>query len=83
METKIESDSERRSSPEKAVRCELCGVELSDEAELATHREGHAEKVAEGQDPVPPGPRHRCAYCSEAFYTPEELRDHHATSHLR
>jgi hypothetical protein len=63
------------------VPCELCGVELSNEAELKEHLEMHAEKVAEGE----PVGRHvaKCAFCGAPFVRPEELRDHHAIAHRR
>jgi hypothetical protein len=63
------------------IRCEICGSALADELELKEHLEGHVEKAAEGVDPVPPGPRHKCSFCPETFDTPEELREHHATAH--
>ncbi|MCI4330877.1 MAG: hypothetical protein L3K19_03390 [Thermoplasmata archaeon] len=62
-------------------RCEVCDKELSDGPELQTHLEGHAEKIAEGESPLPPRPK--CAFCEATFDTPEELRDHHATAHRK
>lgn len=68
-------------NPVEVYKCNVCGIELSDPAELETHLEGHAEKIAEGASPLPQPPK--CAFCGKTFDGPEELREHHATAHRR
>jgi Zinc finger, C2H2 type len=62
-------------------RCDLCGASLANEAELVEHREGHAEKVAEGAPEGWTGPALRCAICSKTFDRPEAVKAHHQSAH--
>jgi hypothetical protein len=60
------------------IRCQICGVVLSNQIELEEHMEVHAEQRAEGE---PFQTWHSCAFCAQKFATPEELRKHHQTAH--
>jgi hypothetical protein len=60
------------------IRCQVCGVVLSNAIELEEHMEVHADQRAEGE---PLQSWHTCAFCAAKFATPEELRNHHRTAH--
>jgi hypothetical protein len=62
------------------VRCEICGVSLTNAIELEEHMEVHDEQRAEGE---PTHTWHSCAFCGMKFATPEELRNHHRTAHAK
>jgi DNA-directed RNA polymerase subunit RPC12/RpoP len=62
------------------IRCQICGVVLSNAIELEEHMEVHAEQRAEGE---PYQTWHVCAFCGQKFATPEELRNHHRTAHSK
>ncbi len=62
-------------------RCEICGAVLADAAELATHREAHEERAAEGLPSTTVGPTLHCAVCQESFGTPEAVKEHHRSAH--
>jgi hypothetical protein len=68
---------------EEPIRCELCGATMANAVELQEHLDGHAERAAEGLPATPAGPSHKCAFCSAAFDTPEQLKAHQGSAHQK
>jgi hypothetical protein len=62
-------------------QCDICGVALANASELEEHREGHAEKAAEGDADAATGRALKCAVCNRAFDQPEAVKAHHRSAH--